>query len=256
MYEELIVIPARFKSTRLPGKPLVDIAGKPMILRTAERCLSVLPREQVIVATDDDRIAEVCSRAGLRVEMTSDHPTGGDRVAEVATRVPAQTYINVQGDEPVFNPDDIRTIIEVARRDRTKTLIGYCPMEEAEWYDTKFPKVLFGLNEQLIYIGRAPVPGSHDGKFHFAYRQVCIYAYPGDALAAFTATGGRTPLEALEDHEIVRFLDLGLPVHVVRLSAESIAVDRVADIARVEARLAATDVGEGADMRRPPVQRA
>src|SRR4051812_48903766 len=93
-HDELIVIPARYRSSRLPGKPLIDVAGKPMIVRTAERCFEVVERERVVVATDDERIAAVCTEHNIRFEMTRDHATGSDRVAEVATRLPARTYIN------------------------------------------------------------------------------------------------------------------------------------------------------------------
>lgn len=235
--DELVIIPARYRSSRLPGKPLVDLSGKPMIIRTVERCLEVLPREQVIVATDDERIAEVCVAHNVQYEMTRDHPTGSDRVAEVASRIPAKTYINVQGDEPVFNPEDLRIIIDAARQDRSKTFIGSCEMTEQQWQDTKYIKLLFGLNRQLIYIGRAPVPGSHDGTFRLGYRQVCVYAYPGEALQAYAAPGQRTPLEAIEDNEVMRFLELGLPVEVLPMSPDSMPVDRPDDVALVEARL-------------------
>ncbi len=209
-----------------------------MIVRTAEQCLKVMPREQVVVATDDERIAEVCEKSRLRVEMTNpDHPTGGDRVAEVASRISAKTYINVQGDEPIFNPQDIVDIANASRADRTKTIIGYCDMTEEQWLDSKYLKLIFGLNNQLIYIGRAPVPGSHSGKFTVGFRQVCVYAYPGSALAEFTATGKRTPLESIEDHEVMRFLELGMPVHVLRLSDDSQPVDRPDDVLIVERRL-------------------
>jgi 3-deoxy-manno-octulosonate cytidylyltransferase (CMP-KDO synthetase) len=239
MYDELLVIPARYRSSRLPGKPLIDIAGIPMIVRTAQRCLEVMPRDQVIVATDDDRIAEVCHQYDIRVEMTrDDHPTGGDRVAEIASRIPAKTYINIQGDEPVFNTEDIRTLIAAAREDRSKVLTGYCPLNEEEWLDSKYIKLLFGLNEQLIYIGRASVPGSHDGKFRTAYRHVCAYAYSRESLELFASTNGRTPLESIEDHEIMRFLELGYPVQVVRLSTDSMPVDRPDDVVKVEHYLA------------------
>jgi 3-deoxy-manno-octulosonate cytidylyltransferase (CMP-KDO synthetase) len=240
----LVVIPARFRSRRLPGKPLVDIAGIPMVVRTAERCFEVIPRDRVLVATDDERIVEACEARGIRVEMTrDDHPTGTDRVAEIASRFPASIYVNVQGDEPVFNPDDILRIIEESRKDPSKTYIGYCAMTPEQWGDSKYIKLLFGLDRRLIYIGRAQVPGSHDGRFTVAYRQVCVYAYPADALAAFASSGGRTPLEEIEDCEVVRFLELGLPVQVVELSADSMSVDRPEDVIKVEeflARRAAT----------------
>ena len=230
-FDELIVIPARFRSTRLPGKPLVDIAGKPMIVRTAERCLRAVDREQVIVATDDERIANVVDSYGFKFEMTrDDHPTGSDRVAEIAKKHSALTYINVQGDEPAFNPDDITRVIKEMRKDRSRTLIGYCPMTQEQFADTKFIKLIFGLDNRLIYIGRAQVPHGHTGEFKLAYRQVCIYGYSRAALERFASTGGRTPLELIEDNEVMRFLELGERVDVVQLSSDSHSVDRPSDI--------------------------
>lgn len=234
----LVVIPARFRSTRLPGKPLIDIAGKPMIVRTAERCLQAVPQEQLVIATDDERIADVCRAHDLRVEMTrDDHPTGSDRVAEIAQRIPARRYINVQGDEPVFNPEDIVRIVEESSTTGQEVLIGYCEMPEWQWRDSKYIKLLFGQDRQLIYIGRAQVPGSHDGEFRFAYRQVCVSSYTRDALLQFHAAGARTPIESVEDHEVMRFLELGIPVGVVEMSADSMPVDRPEDVTLVESYL-------------------
>jgi 3-deoxy-manno-octulosonate cytidylyltransferase (CMP-KDO synthetase) len=233
--EPLIVIPARYRSSRLPGKPLIEIAGIPMIVRTARRCLESYSHEQVLVATDDERIAQVCVDHGIRAEMTrGDHPTGGDRVAEIASRIPADLYVNLQGDEPVFNPDDIRAIVGAASNDLTKVYTGYCDMTEEQWFDSKYIKLLFAHDRRLIYIGRAQVPGSHDGQFHFAYRQVCVYAYTRATLEAFSSAGGRTRIESVEDHEIMRFLELGVPVEVVPMSSESIPVDRPDDVLKVE----------------------
>lgn len=238
MLDELIVIPARYRSSRLPGKPLVDIAGKPMLVRTAERCFEVKSRESVLVATDDPRIAEVCEAYGIRYEMTEGHATGTDRVAEVASRIPAKTYINVQGDEPVFNPQDLVLLSETAQQDPSRTYIGYCDMSAEQWHDTKYTRLLFGLNKQLIYIGRGPMPFGHTGEFSFAYRQVCLHAYPGEALRTFHEYGGKSPIEAVEDHEMMRFIELGLPVSVIEMSADSMPVDRESDIPLVEKRIA------------------
>lgn len=241
----LVVIPARYRSSRLPGKPLVDIAGKPMIVRTAEQVIKAVPRGRVIVATDDERIADVCRIHGIRVEMTrDDHPTGGDRVAEVASRNPAAIYVNVQGDEPVFNPDDVVRAIDAARLNPGRTYLGYCEIDEAQWRDPKILKLTFGLDHQLIYIGRAQVPGSHDGAFHVGYRGVWVYAYSPESLAAFAATRARTPLESIEDCEVVRFLELGLPVTVVEMSDRSLSVDRPEDVAKVVARIQTGEASE------------
>lgn len=234
MKNPLIVIPARFNSSRLQGKPLIDLAGKPMIVRTAEKCLEVASPEEVVVATDDAKIIQACEIYGIRAEMTSvEHPTGSDRVAEIAARINAGCYINVQGDEPVFNSQDILKIARESLTDRNKTYIGYCDLRKEEWGDTKHIKLIFGLDNQLIYIGRANVPGSHEGDFKFGYRQVCVYAYTADTLERFTSSNGRTPLEKVEDNEVMRFLELGMAVEVVKLSGDSISVDREQDIQRV-----------------------
>jgi 3-deoxy-manno-octulosonate cytidylyltransferase (CMP-KDO synthetase) len=110
-------------------------------------------------------------------------------------------------------------------------------MTEDQWRDTKYTRLLFGLDHRLIYIGRAQVPGSHSGEFTVAYRQVCLHAFPREALAVFASVTERTPLEAIEDHEMLRFLELGLPVRVVEMSADSMPVDRPEDLPLVERRL-------------------
>lgn len=240
--EVLVVIPARYQSTRLPGKPLIPIAGTPMIIRTAQQCARAIDRDRIVVATDDHRIVAVCDDYGFRAELTrDDHLTGTDRVAEIASRIPARTYVNVQGDEPIFNPEDIRTIIAAADAEPNKTFIGSAPITESQWRDTKYIKLLVGAHNQLIYIGRAMVPGSHDGTFHGGLRQVCAYAYPAEVLAQYSSVPDRTPLERIEDCEVVRFLELGIPVTVLPMSDGSMSVDRPDDVSRVEAVLAAAE---------------
>jgi 3-deoxy-manno-octulosonate cytidylyltransferase (CMP-KDO synthetase) len=237
-YDEVIVIPARYGSTRFSGKPLVDIDGVPMVVRVARLCWDALPPEQVIVATDDDRIADVCRQNEIRVEMTSTaHPTGIDRVAEVATRIDSQSYINLMGDEPIFPVEDILTMLSAVRKDRTRVHIGYTEIGEEKWRNSKILKVVFGLRDNLIYIGRARVPGSHDGAFRVGWRHVCIHAYNREHLQRFAATKGRTPVESAEDQEIMRFLELGIDVHVVHMSDDSVSVDRPEDVDIVVKRL-------------------
>lgn len=199
----------------------------------------VAPLIRALVATDDKRIADVCRAHDIWFEMTSpDHPTGGDRVAEIAERIEAKTYLNVQGDEPVCNPADIAALIVAARAHRDRTLIGCCPLkDEVEWRDPNCCKLIFSAARELIYIGRAAVPASKSGAFQGGWRQICLHAYPRDALRAFAATGGKTPLEAIEDHEMLRFLELGLKVHVIEMSDRSVPVDRPEDVARAEAMM-------------------
>lgn len=235
----LVVIPARYRSSRLPGKPLVLLNGVPMVVRTYRQCVKAVPAERVIVATDDDRIRAVCEAEGIAAVMTSpDCLTGTDRVAEVARARPHDTFINVQGDEPLFNPADLASLIEAARLHPEDVINGYCAIGGAELYQSRsIPKVVTRPDGRLLYMSRAPIPGNKEATFDKAWRQVCAYAFPRAALAAFAACTTKTPLEAIEDIEILRFLELGWDVRMIPMSDQSIAVDHPEDVARVEASL-------------------
>lgn len=237
---QAIVIPARYRSGRLPGKPLIRLAGVPMIERTYRQCAKAFPAERIYVATDDDRIAEHCRMAGIQVVMTScDCLTGTDRVAEAAKQIDADMFINVQGDEPLFNPDDIKAVVAAAAAHPGEVLNGYGEIsEEALFRSPSMPKVVFDQAERLLYMSRAAIPTSKMQEFRSAWRQVCIYAFPRHALEQFAAHGRKTPLEAIEDIEILRFLELGVPVRMVKVSSDSIPVDNPEDVALVEAVLA------------------
>lgn len=237
----LVIVPARFASSRLPGKPLIDLCGTPMIVRTCEQCLKAVPPEMLIVATDDERIKSVCEAAGLRVVMTSSNClTGTDRVAEVARLIEADIYINVQGDEPLFNPDDLQLLIETALQHPEQVINGYCPIDdEASFRSSSIPKAVFRPDGRLLYMSRAPIPTDKKEEFHTAWRQVCAYAFPAKALNAFAAEKTKSPLEAIEDIEILRFLELGWEVKMIPMSATSIAVDTPDDVPKVERALLA-----------------
>lgn len=231
----LLVIPARFKSTRLPGKPLIDLDGKSMIQRTYERCLMACPAERVLVATDDPRIYEHCQDLGINVIMTSSsHNTGTDRLIEVASKIKADFYINVQGDEPVANPRDISLIIEAALSNRYAVVNGYCPiMDEDQFRLRSIPKCVMDSNDHLLYMSRAPIPATKDDRFMKGWRQVCIYGFTPAALEVFSRNPKKTKLEEIEDIEILRFLEAGVQVKMIPLSSESIAVDVPEDVGRV-----------------------
>ncbi|WP_191084886.1 3-deoxy-manno-octulosonate cytidylyltransferase [Roseococcus microcysteis] len=238
----VVVIPARYRSVRLPGKPLVDLMGKSLVLRTYLQCAKVVPQEFIYVATDDERIADHCRAHGMQYIMTSpDCPTGTDRVAEVATRIPADLYVNVQGDEPLFNPGDIEVILDAARRAPGSVLNGFAPFtDEALFRNPTIPKVVMRPDGRLLYMSRGAIPTTKRLSFEGARRQICIYAFPPETLRAFAAAGGKTPLESLEDIEILRFLELGFEVQMVPLSDHSIAVDTPEDVERVLAVLRAS----------------
>lgn len=231
-----IVIPARRASSRLPGKPLIDLCGTPMIVRTYEQCVQAAPPERIVVATDDDEIRQICEGRGIRTLMTSgDCLTGTDRVAEAAERLEADTFINVQGDEPLFNPDDLRLLINAAASSPESVINGYCAISNAEAFrSSSIPKVVFRPDGRLLYMSRAAIPTGKTLGFRKAWRQVCAYAFPRKALREFAATPVKTPLEDIEDIEILRFLELGWEVRMIEMSDHSIAVDTPADAMRAE----------------------
>lgn len=237
MKDYIVVIPARLKSTRLPEKPLIEIMGKSIIQRTYEQCLKAVEEELVYVATDSDRIYKHCEALGMNVLMTSDKAlTGTDRVSEVAKRIKAKYYINVQGDEPVFNPEDIKTLLAKIKLFSDDSIIinGFAPIKtENEFNSPSVPKVVFRPNGDLLYMSRSPIPGNKSLKFNKAWRQVCIYAFPYEALMNFSSVE-KTVLEEEEDIEILRFLELNYTVKMIELSSQSIPVDLPEDILKVE----------------------
>jgi 3-deoxy-manno-octulosonate cytidylyltransferase (CMP-KDO synthetase) len=239
MQNYLIVIPARYESSRLPGKPLIDLMGKSMILRTYEKCIEVVPKANVIVATDDVRIYDHCLNHSIGVLMTSDSClTGTDRVAEVAQVIKAEYYINVQGDEPLFNSNDILKVLESIKSNDGKIINGYCSIKSSEeFFSTSIPKVVFRPDGRLLYMSRSPIPGNKNGDFVKGNRQVCVYAFPQEALKNFSEQKTKTALEEEEDIEILRFLEMGYEVFMIELSDDSIAVDNPNDVEKVLNRL-------------------
>jgi 3-deoxy-manno-octulosonate cytidylyltransferase (CMP-KDO synthetase) len=235
----IIVIPARYNSSRLMGKPLVDLCGKSMIERTYERCAMGFPRDSIFVATDDLRIESHCLGLGMNTLMTSpDCLTGTDRVAEVAGLIQADLYINVQGDEPLFNPSDIQVMVEAAERYPGEVLNGFTEIDtEAQFRSPTIPKVVMRPDGRLLYMSRGSVPTTKKFGYEKAWRQVCIYAFPWAALRDFSNAPAKTPLEAIEDIEILRFLELGYEVRMIHMSANSVAVDTAEDLDRVRALL-------------------
>ncbi len=235
----IIVIPARLASTRLPEKPLVQIEGKSLLQRTYEQCLLAVPNDKIFIATDAEKIANHCTALGMNVIMTSDQClTGTDRVAEVAQKIEADYYINVQGDEPLINPDDIYKTIQALEDYPNEIINGYTSIDTEEDYRSlSIPKVVFKPNGALLYMSRTGIPGNKKDVFVKAWRQVCIYAFPKKALEVFTSVTTKTPLEEQEDIEILRFLELNHQVRMIAMSNESIAVDTPQDIVKVVNRL-------------------
>ena len=232
-----VIIPARYKSTRLPGKPLIEICGIPMIQRVWERCVAAVGVDKVYIATDDDRIVRCCAEFTDNVVLTSeDCKTGTDRVFEAAQRIGGLDFvINVQGDEPIINPDEIRYVLDKYLEAPGSVINGMAKItDEEEYFSCTIPKVAFREDQRLMYMSRAPIPSNKSGKFNKAWKQICIYAFPLELLAEFSDADKKTQFEDEEDIEILRFLELGYEVLMVELEGKSLAVDTPADVVKVE----------------------
>ena len=237
----VIVIPARYQSSRFPGKPLANILGKPMILWVAELSAKALGKKNVYVATDDDRIVEVVQEAGYQTVMTSENAqTGTDRLAEAAEKIEADIYINVQGDEPILEASDILKIRDVKLENMTSVINGICNISEDEDPSSvNIPKVITTEDNVMVYMSRVMLPGFKETKnAPSGYKkQVCIYAFTKEELRKFKNFGRKSILEASEDIEILRFLELDIAVKMVETKGGSLAVDIPEDIESVEKAL-------------------
>ena len=235
MSDFIIVIPARYKSKRLPGKPLIQIKGIPMIIRTYNQCKKVVDPSKILVATDDKRIFNLCKKNNINAMMTSNKClTGTDRVAEVAKKVKKKFYINVQGDEPICNPADIKMTISVAKKYPKSVINGFTEIKNKNmFYSPHIPKVIFRKNGNLIYMSRAPIPTNKKNSFIKAWRQVCIYSFPYNSLKVFSNLKKKTPLEKIEDLELNRFVEIGYEVKMIKMSDKSIAIDTKSDLKKV-----------------------
>lgn len=232
----IVIIPARFASKRLPGKPLKKILGIPMIIRTCMQCLKVVRKSQLIVATDDKRIQECCKKYFINSMLTSKKcKTGTDRVAEIAKKIKVKNYINVQGDEPIFNPVDLKNMIKQAKKNRNRVLLGYTKIQnKINANNRNIPKVVFDKNENLLYASRAPIPFTNIGKSTKFWRQVLVYSFPRVEILKFYKIKNKTFLEKKEDIEILRFLEIGSHVKLVKMTNKSHPVDTIKDLHQIE----------------------
>lgn len=236
--KSVVIIPARYKSSRFPGKPLVNLLGKPMILWVSELSAKAVGKENVYIATDDKRISKIVTAAGFNVVMTSDQCfTGTDRLAEAAKKISADIYINVQGDEPLVNPKDIIKVIKTKKLYFSEIINGYCPMTSDENpNNVNIPKVIFNEDNSMVYMSRKAIPGFKDKAHapHRYYKQVCIYAFTADELKNYADFGRKSTLESSEDIEILRFLEIGKKIRMVETDPDSLGVDVQNDVAKVE----------------------
>lgn len=238
-----VVIPARYQSSRFPGKPLVDICGKPMIQHVWERCCQAVGKDKVYVATDSDKILNIAVEFGAKVIMTSpDCLTGTDRLAEANKQLNCDFVINVQGDEPLIEPNDILSVIEKYLQHPQTVVNAMCPItDEDEFRSFTVPKVVASQSGNLLYMSRSPIPISKSNGFSFGFKQVCIYAFSKAHLEFFATQQRKTPIENVEDIEILRFLENDIPVQMIQVASSSIAVDVPNDVVKVICNLQGLD---------------
>ena len=231
----VLIIPARYKSSRLPGKPLVDLNGIPMIIRTYKQCAKAFDNDLIFVATDDERIEKLCGDHDINfIRTPASCLTGTDRVASCIKTIKADVYINVQGDEPLFNPEDIKLIIQKSMKSPDSIISGFASItDENQYRSFNTPKVVMTPDNKLLFMSRSPIPTDKKGKFISSFRQVCAYAFPKKALEDFYKHKKKTFLEEIEDIEILRFLELGYEVEMIELSTDSVAVDTPDDVEKV-----------------------
>jgi len=231
------VIPARYNSKRLPGKPLKKILGVPMLLRTVKQCLKLVKRKDLFVATDHIKISELCKKNNINVVIVKKKClTGTDRVAQFSKIKKNYThYINIQGDEPIFNPLDLKKMIKFTKKNPKYVYGGYCEItNKLDFNNNSIPKIVLNNKSDLLYTSRAGIPANKKNKFIKGFRQVCIYSFPKKMLKIFNSISKKSFLENIEDLELLRFVENNINVKMIKMSDKSVSVDLPEDIKKVE----------------------
>jgi 3-deoxy-manno-octulosonate cytidylyltransferase (CMP-KDO synthetase) len=235
------IIPARYASSRFPGKPLALIAGKPLIQRVVEQCQQAKSLSEVIVATDDARIAEVAQNY-CRVEMTrADHPSGSDRIAEVASRCECDAVVNIQGDEPLIEPAVIDAVAGALAREEMSTAAALIK-NPAEYDNPNVVKVVVNAAGRALYFSRRTIPYLREAASRSVNEQLAafpflkhlgIYGYRRETLLRLVKFP-MSPLEEAEKLEQLRALENGIQIAVMKVNYDSVGVDVPEDVGRVE----------------------
>jgi 3-deoxy-manno-octulosonate cytidylyltransferase (CMP-KDO synthetase) len=239
----VIVIPARYGSTRLPGKPLLNLAGKPMIQRVYERAKQAKTASQVIVATDDERIIKVVEEFGGMARMTrTDHRTGTERIAEVAIHTEGAVFVNVQGDEPLLDPAAVDTAVQALLQEPAAAIatVAVPIRTPADIMDPNVVKTVLDFEENALYFSRAPIPWVRDSanKTHARHlKHLGLYVFQREALLEYP-TLPQGELERIEQLEQLRWIENGWKIRVVEVEHDAVSVDVPEDVAKVEGLLA------------------
>ena len=242
-HQVVIVIPARYGSTRLPGKPLVMLTGQPMIQRVYERAKQAKTAGRVIVATDDERIVKAVEGFGGEARMTRpDHRTGTERIAEVAAHTGGEVFVNVQGDEPLLDPKAVDTAVNSLLEEPAAAIatVAVLIRTPADIMDPNTVKTVVDFEDNAIYFSRAPIPWVRDTgmKTHARHlKHLGLYVFQREALLEYP-TLPQGELERIEQLEQLRWLENGWKIRVAEVEHDAVSVDVPEDVARVEGLLA------------------
>jgi len=235
----VIVIPARYGSVRLPGKPLVQLGGKPMVQRVYERAKLAKTASRVLVATDDERILKAVDAFGGEARMTrSEHRTGTERIAEVAAHTEGEVFVNVQGDEPLLDPASVDTAVAALLEEPPAaiTTVAVPIRTPADIMDPNIVKTVLDFDGNALYFSRAPIPWVRDTGGHVQARHLKhlgLYVFQRDALLEYP-TLPQGELERIEQLEQLRWMENGWKIRVAEVEHDAVSVDVPADVARVE----------------------
>jgi len=233
----LIVIPARMASTRFPGKPLIDLCGKQMVQWVYEKALISGAADRVIIATPDQEILDAANAFGAEAILTrNDHPTGTDRIAEVALKVESDVYINVQGDEPLIDPNTIRAVSAPFDESDVSMVSAFAPLPEAAEANPAIVKVVTDLQGNALYFSRHGIPFPRSSRSQPLKGHIGIYGYRRDVLLTYP-NWNQTPLELAESLEQLRFMENGVRIRMVEVTPSGPGIDTPEQAAEVREML-------------------
>ncbi len=227
------IIPARYSSTRFPGKPLADICGKPMLWWVYQRVCKVTAFSKVVAAIDDERIVDVCSKFNIPYILTrSDHPEHISRIHEVRTKINADFYVCINGDEPLISPECIEKVL--SQLNKSDFFVGARrPLTDpVETIDSANIKIVTGCNGNAVYMSRNPVPFPKGTLLFRYYKYVGIECFSPEALDSFVSWP-KGDIEKIEDIDHLRFIENGKPLKFIEVDSESISVDTPKDLEKV-----------------------
>jgi 3-deoxy-manno-octulosonate cytidylyltransferase (CMP-KDO synthetase) len=229
------VIPARYRSSRFPGKPLADIHGKPMVWWVYQQALKSEALDEICVATEDQRVMDACADLKIPAMLTSDkHRNGTERVAEVSMTIDADVYVTLQGDEPLVDPLNIKLLVDyMLKNSSVDVLTMKVPYHDpVDVINGTTPKVVFDLNNDVLLFSRSPIPYPKAELGYVIWKPIGLYAFRKDTLRLYADLKAGL-LESIEDIELLRYVENGIKVRIIEAKYNSIAVDTPKDLERV-----------------------